>query len=742
MAMSTLHLTGIGAIYLRVSGDRQELQRQQDSIAVFEKRHGVQVPERHRYADHGYARDLSAKRPDFQRMLRAAQAGDIQWIVVDQIDRFGFADEWELVGMVRDLRAAGCKLYDTKDDEWTSRDLMSFFKVGLAGHSSHNEQVQKSYRALGGMVTGAKNGEFQGGPPKLGFDIGCFDKATGHELWRVIYEGRDVIGTKKERQKDGKEKEVPLYRIRRIKLYPDGREERFDGDIHFRTSDDSQVIRLVPTKDPAKLAAAKAVFQRYANESISLAGLAKWLNSLKIRTSFGGEFQCSYIVKMLGDETYLGYPTFGRCRGGRFHSISGGSVVEIDPALKGRTISNTPEDVIRPSTRLFEPLVDRETWDRVQKKLRGRGNASATGRAPKNPHLYLAGLVFCAGCGAKMVASADRMEYYCGTYDRHRVHGTVDESPCERNGVRHALLEEYLSCNLTEVKQRLDLLLQGCADEALTDKLRGEQEHAWLDFTAGLDRIVRYLAEHCPADYAALLEEDGRRAAEEADIARNGSGIPLPKGTLAKYLLDHGFDPKKPLPELTTEQMMPDIMAAFLDLYRARFDPAAVEAEIQRLDAEHTRWMETWANPPSPGTKAKAEKKFRELEAQIGELRQQRQDAAEVVVSHYRAMLDLQQAVADALRELRGSGGHPAPHPRLCTLAAGRLDLPTGGRGSANRSPQRSSAGHRSCGGIFLRLSIGTPGPVEHPGAKKIRPGGRPVPPPRVDSLSAPRSGR
>ena len=139
-----LHLEGPGGAYLRVSGDRQETERQLASRAAFEKRHERRrLPQHHRYED-DMPRDLSAKRQDFQRMLKAAAAGTLQWIFVDHIDRFGFADEWELVELIQVLRKAGCKLYDSNDDEWTARGLMSFFKAGLAGHSSHDEQVKKS----------------------------------------------------------------------------------------------------------------------------------------------------------------------------------------------------------------------------------------------------------------------------------------------------------------------------------------------------------------------------------------------------------------------------------------------------------------------------------------------------------------------------------------------------------------------------------------------------------------------
>src|SRR5688572_28974613 len=107
-----LHLTGTGAAYLRVSDDQQETIRQYDAVHDFERRHGVTIPKHHWYKDEGWARDTADKRPDFQRLLKAAQRGDIQWIVVDKLDRFGTKNPRKLVRYIDDLIDWGCKLYD------------------------------------------------------------------------------------------------------------------------------------------------------------------------------------------------------------------------------------------------------------------------------------------------------------------------------------------------------------------------------------------------------------------------------------------------------------------------------------------------------------------------------------------------------------------------------------------------------------------------------------------------------
>ena len=54
---------------------------------------------------------------------------------------------------------------------------------------SKGEQTSKSHRVLGGKIAKARLGEWQGGPVRLGFDVACYHRETGTELWRVVFEG-------------------------------------------------------------------------------------------------------------------------------------------------------------------------------------------------------------------------------------------------------------------------------------------------------------------------------------------------------------------------------------------------------------------------------------------------------------------------------------------------------------------------------------------------------------------------
>src|SRR5256885_17120976 len=84
---------GVGATYIRVSDDRQETQRQRDILDRWLTPLGIKIEPQVRFEDEGFARDIPEQRPDFQRMIRSAEKGLIQWIAADVQDRFGTKDK-------------------------------------------------------------------------------------------------------------------------------------------------------------------------------------------------------------------------------------------------------------------------------------------------------------------------------------------------------------------------------------------------------------------------------------------------------------------------------------------------------------------------------------------------------------------------------------------------------------------------------------------------------------------------
>jgi DNA invertase Pin-like site-specific DNA recombinase len=658
-----LDLRGDGAAYVRVSDDQQDTERQYAALRAFEKRHGVTIPKQHWFKDEGWARDTADRRPDFQRLMKLAEAGVVKWIVVSERDRFGTTDADEFVYYRYRLRRWGCRLFDAAGTDWTRKDIATVITAVVEGEKSEQEQHGISKRTLGGKAAKARAGEWQGGPVRLGFDVVCFQRETDRELWRVVFEGR----------------------ARRLKVYPDGHTERFDGEANFpKFQPATEVLRVAPSRDKTKIAAAVSVFERFAAESISFTALAHYLNELGYRNSYGGLFQGHHVESMLEDPVYIGYYSWNKRHFGKFHRWANGqAVLELNYDEKGSR--NAGPDWVQ-SRRLFDPLVSQPTWSAVQSNLAERPRRT---NAPRSAALYLAGLVYCGNCGGRMVAgpvrrtsgklrkdghTGDRHEFCCGTYFKAVREGRRRDCKCLRNGVFQDTLEDYIGRYLDETGQRLQLLTGGLDAGNLGGRLEADELGAWRAFVAGIDRLTGYLAEHHPADYDALLRADQDRHAE-ADSAVQGSADASrpdqPRPSLADLLGEQG---RRALEQGAHGPAQPSCVSAFLadclDCYRALFDPRALEAELASLRQEHDRLVDGWADLPTKRAKETASSRLAALDARLGELEREKQDAAAAVEQQVRDLYSLQTAVAAARQALADATGERALRQRAGALQA------------------------------------------------------------------------
>ena len=645
---NSIQLTGTGAAYIRVSTEQQDTVRQYDSIGTFTTKHKAAIPEHNWFKDEGWARDTADHRPEFQRLLKLAEAGAVRWVVVDKLDRFGTKDPHQLVHYLFRLRECGCKLFDVSGKEWTGADIATIITAVVEGEKSKGEQTEKSHRVLNGKIAGARAGEWQGGHVRLGFDVGCYSRETGKEVWRVVFEGKD----------------------KRLKVYPDRRAEPYNGVRNFPQSQPlTEVLRVTPSRDKAKLDAATSVFKRYARESLSFTVLAKHLNDLGFRSSTGNKFHGHHIGHMLADPVYLGHYTWNKTHHGKFHRYTDGrTVAELN--YDEKVTANNKADWVQ-SHRLFEPLVDTETWAAVQAKLDGR---TVRAKAPTNPSLYLSGLLHCANCNGRMVVGPKRkqtkkragltdgrLEYLCGTYQRYVSGKNRDDEtrqcPCLRNGVFQDVLDGYVDRYLEETGQRLKILTAGTEQTHLTDRLEEQQLTTWDGFCDGIGRLEEYLAKHHPDEYGAI---------------RGRANIPQEEGGP-----DHN--------EFVTD---------VLQCYRDNFDPSRVAAEIARLDKEHTRLTHRYADLPTPRAKEKAKAELEAVEKRIGDLERHRDDMAGVVERQFREMLDLLIKVAEAKIALQSTTGERALRQRAEAVrqVIQRIECSFTATGKTKGGPGRTNA--------------------------------------------------
>ncbi len=146
-------------------------------------------------------------------------------------------------------------------------------------------------------------------------------------------------------------------------------------------------------EDPGKAKVLRLIFYIFANESLSLQGLASRLNHLHIPTPGGGDrWRANSLSAMLRNETYVGkLHQFRRYR------------VEPRFKIKAQTKNRKSSTAVRPKeewvTVPVPALVTVDLFEAVQRKL--RKNADLARRNTKREYL-LSGLLYCSKCGGRM----------------------------------------------------------------------------------------------------------------------------------------------------------------------------------------------------------------------------------------------------------------------------------------------------------------------------------------------------
>lgn len=124
--------------------------------------------------------------------------------------------------------------------------------------------------------------------------------------------------------------------------------------------------------DPEESEIVRELFQRTANEGYSSYALAAMLDNRGLRTHSGARFTSTHILRILRHEGYTGY------------IITKSARSEHLPELE---------------------IIDRDLFDRAGKMVDARCTANAEARRvalKAENHTLLAGLVYCAHCGARM----------------------------------------------------------------------------------------------------------------------------------------------------------------------------------------------------------------------------------------------------------------------------------------------------------------------------------------------------
>jgi hypothetical protein len=160
-------------------------------------------------------------------------------------------------------------------------------------------------------------------------------------------------------------------------------------------------VRLVP--DGHKADVVRWLFERYASGTVTLMDLVRELNergappparptARKDRRGLPRRWTHQAVSAILRNPRYTGCVVWNRTSRGKYHGLVAGR--PDAPARGGRRVNDRADWTVVEGR--HEPLVSRETFDRVQDRLRAnRGGGPRTSRRG----YLLSGLLVCEHCG-------------------------------------------------------------------------------------------------------------------------------------------------------------------------------------------------------------------------------------------------------------------------------------------------------------------------------------------------------
>jgi len=349
------------AIYARYSSDRQSDKSAEDQIreaTEYAKAQGWRVVGT--YADAELSGALAKRRPEYQRMLSSAKAGEFDVLLVEDLSRLGrkgseaarVAEEFEF----RNIRVVG---YGSRYDSAAEGAEVNRAFTNLKDSMERKDVARRSYRGM--------RGQFK----------------------RNFWTGGRLFG----------------YGLQPV--YDKGRQDAYGQPLKIGTL-------LVVDKDQAKVV--QRIFTMYT-AGFGVRAIAAALNSDGIASP--GSFWKGRRVRRASG--WMGSAVRGIVRNPTYTGTVRWSVKQyrLDPESETRIGRKRQE--AEHLTRQDEALriIDQATWEATQARIKsvarkwGGGANSGPHSGGRTKHV-LSGLLICDSCGSHFTM-ADRLHYACGT---------------------------------------------------------------------------------------------------------------------------------------------------------------------------------------------------------------------------------------------------------------------------------------------------------------------------------------
>jgi hypothetical protein len=540
-----------------MSTDKQEesIPQQQGVMRPRAKLVGVEIVRE--FQDEGITGGKMARRDAFQDMLafcqqRHRQGEPIEAILCWDTKRFSRASSVETNHYLWLFMQAGVYRMFTQADGWIDfRKEEQRVLFNLRQDISNNRDLRdRSRDTARGKLAAFEGGFWNGGVSPYGFD-------------RLIV---DEHGN-------------PVQRVRR-------------GE-RIRLMKGDWSVRLTPTEDPEVLKTLRWIFDRYARTETSLHALCKELNERGIPgpgsgTKGNGErtgWKVGSLLRILTNPHYVGDLRYGMESRGQYHRIVGKEIREADATAVTQYHHDAP---VNPGT--HEGIIDRDTWELVQAKIKARRVQHWKPRAVG--FLIPGDLIRCGHCGAKMYGLSCKSGGKRTREYRYYVCSGNQTKPgtCHNLRIREDRLLPFVVSHirnwylhpdrLEKLRQRFrdKLLARHQGDPRRADKLR--------DRIAELDRDIRQGARNLV------------RAKDNLDLIQEEiSALRSQREKLARELEAAEASLAVPAEEVTRK-----VDAAIDRLYglKDRLDPATppeFRATLRQLVSRIDLYFEEWQTP-------------------------------------------------------------------------------------------------------------------------------------------------
>jgi len=374
-----------------------------------------------------------AKRPDFFRLVNELKETGAKAILVDDMDRFSRADQFEVMHEVQELREHhGIRYIHAANQGCMDliTDQCAAMKIAMYAMSGHEFSTRLSRRLANARLDAALKGHRSGGRAPYGFTMA----------------GEDGKPITPETRHDAKGKE------RRGKLLIFG--------------------------DPKEVRTVRWIFDQFVNRLKSMNWIAADLNKRGIPASHGGKWYVAAIKELLQRREYRGDFSYNAKKSGEFHIINGErKVVPVNrydeqeqerkrwkPTDEGRIIIDSTH----------RPMVKPSLWDAAQERL---SSFSLKGtRRPRADGYPLSRILVCDHCGKPM--------YGCHpTGRKHRVYRCSTNAKkgmgtCGTYEIREELILPKVMKMLAEEINDIHALLSRPPEDLIDPDKHKEEDHA------------------------------------------------------------------------------------------------------------------------------------------------------------------------------------------------------------------------------------------------------------------------